>query len=172
MKPLNFNRKSWHSALYQSSYGTDELPDNICAYFWKLVFALIMLLPGFAGHIINMISWSLWKAGCYKGHNPVHAIWTAIHIPIFAVLAIFTATDKVPHMLWWGHVHPTLFNIWWTGGVVAIGGIIAILIVVGGIHLAENFRDVVRSTKGISTSPLKEGWKSFRGKYCSKITWN
>lgn len=47
MKKLEYNIKSWHSRLYMSTYGKEEyeLPNNICAYFWKLVLAIILFVP-------------------------------------------------------------------------------------------------------------------------------
>lgn len=177
MSTLQFNRKSWHSALYQSSYNTKELPDNICGYFWLLLFGIVMFPFSLAGHIINGISW-LFRKKQYGSHICAHAIWTSVHIPIFLVLGLLTMNDTT-HMLWWGHLPATAFNCWWTGGIVSVCVIIVMIILVLCGQLYESIRDNYRSKKyqknrnqPPTPSPIKEGWKSFRGKYCSKITWN
>lgn len=172
MKQLNFNRKSWHSALYQSSYGTEDLPDNICAYFWKLVLAIILIIPAFGGHIINMVSWSLWKAHKTSEHYPMHSIRSSLHIPIFILFASLTITDGDPKMLWWGHIKYNFFNLWWTGGIIVICIIMVILLLVLAALFFDGLTNHIKKIKRNTDNPIKEGWKAFRGKYCSKISWN
>lgn len=172
MNTLNFNRKSWHSALYQSSYGTSTLPDNICAYFWKLVFGIIMFPFAIAGHIINSVSWLFHKKP-YGSHICTHAIWTAANIPIFLVLGMFAMDDKT-HMIW-DCIKGTPFNLWWSGGLIAVGIVIVLIILVICGQVIDNWRDSYRysrSQREKTPSPIKEGFKAFKGKYCSRISWN
>lgn len=42
---MKLNSNSISSKLYRWFYGTKELPNNLCPYFWKLVLAWLVLVP-------------------------------------------------------------------------------------------------------------------------------
>jgi len=42
---MKLNLNSISSKLYRWFYGTKELPNNLCPYFWKLVLAWLVLIP-------------------------------------------------------------------------------------------------------------------------------
>jgi len=42
---MKLNQNSISSKLYRWFYGTKELPNNLCPYFWKLVLAWLVLIP-------------------------------------------------------------------------------------------------------------------------------
>ena len=42
---MKLNSNSISSKLYRWFYGTKELPNNLCPYFWKLVLAWLVLIP-------------------------------------------------------------------------------------------------------------------------------
>ncbi len=50
------NRNSFHARVYKYVHG-DKLPDNLCPYFWKMLFALIWCIPDtvirFPGMLLN-----------------------------------------------------------------------------------------------------------------------
>jgi len=43
---MKANSKSLHARLYKFTYSSD-LPVNLCPYFWKLVWGVIILIPNF-----------------------------------------------------------------------------------------------------------------------------
>jgi hypothetical protein len=44
-KDMKLNSNSISSKLYRWFYGTNDLPNNLCPYFWKLVLAWLVLIP-------------------------------------------------------------------------------------------------------------------------------
>jgi hypothetical protein len=42
---MKLNSNSISSKLYRWFYGTNDLPNNLCPYFWKLVFAWFIVIP-------------------------------------------------------------------------------------------------------------------------------
>ena len=42
---MTLNSNSISSKLYRWFYGTNDLPTNLCPYFWKLVLAWLVLVP-------------------------------------------------------------------------------------------------------------------------------
>jgi hypothetical protein len=42
---MKLNQNSISSKLYRWFYGTNDLPNNLCPYFWKLVLAWLVLIP-------------------------------------------------------------------------------------------------------------------------------
>jgi hypothetical protein len=43
---ITYNKKSIHARLYKFTYD-DKLPNDLCPYFWKFVFALVVFIPNF-----------------------------------------------------------------------------------------------------------------------------
>ena len=43
---MKADSKSLHARLYKFTYSSD-LPVNLCPYFWKLVWGVIILIPNF-----------------------------------------------------------------------------------------------------------------------------
>jgi hypothetical protein len=44
-KDMKLNSNSISSKLYRWFYGTNDLPNNLCPYFWKLVLSWLVLIP-------------------------------------------------------------------------------------------------------------------------------
>lgn len=42
---MKLNSNSISSKLYRWFYGTNDLPNNLCPYFWKLVLAWLVVIP-------------------------------------------------------------------------------------------------------------------------------
>lgn len=161
MKALQFNKKSWHGILWVSTYG-GNLPDNICAYFWSLLGAILLFPAAIIGHIINLFKQEV-KAG-YWALYPLACI-------ILGCITVFDAGKR-----YFVHTHITLWYLLFVGFLVSIG-ILAILAILGVIMWYMEERDSKRGPKEKKIkvnkpNPLIEGFKSFKGKYCSKITWD
>jgi hypothetical protein len=86
-KRLDYSKnKSLNVKVYRSAYGASEyeLPRTICPYFWKSVFAWLMLIPAFPGHLINIFS----------RDYEVKANWGIVHIPIVMICSLFYFSEK------------------------------------------------------------------------------
>ena len=42
---MNLTKNKFHSKLYKFFYKTDNLPNDLCSYFWGLLIALILAIP-------------------------------------------------------------------------------------------------------------------------------
>jgi hypothetical protein len=42
---MNLSENSLHAKLYRWFYASERLPNNLCPYFWKLMIALVFVLP-------------------------------------------------------------------------------------------------------------------------------
>jgi len=167
MKELNFNTKSWHGLLWSSTWGTN-LPNNICGYFWSLVLAILICPFAIFGHILNMIPKRTLDVS--DGENNCKAFWWVFTIPILVIMSL----------PWWEHVkNPTLFKMLLFGALDFIIFVLFLFIITGIGYLFEQLKYkysdylIVNTPKKIKKSnPLIEGFKAFKGKYCSQIKWN
>lgn len=131
-------------------------------------------IPCWPGYIINWID-DKWDAG----HGTEgKAIWWFLHVPIVMIMAIIwmdAIYGKPEHWAQW------VIDWGWYPIGIAVGiGLIVILIllgltVVGCIYIKQwidSKRNYSRAKNAVNKpNPLVEGWKAFKGKYCSKITW-
>lgn len=55
---MKLNQNSWHCWLYRSAYSVfpEDLPKNLCPYFWKLLGAFAMLPFSWSTHIANLMT--------------------------------------------------------------------------------------------------------------------
>ena len=53
---LKYSKKSWHAWLYRSFYCKDELPTNLCPYFWKVVLSFLLIPLTFPIHIFHFFT--------------------------------------------------------------------------------------------------------------------
>lgn len=105
---INLNQKSWHANLYSQLYN-DTLPNNLCKYFWRVIFALITLpawciickidknidafnkvfIGGWLTTIFYFLGWSLSNAFCMSIQTDV--LWIYYLTPLFAILTPIVA---------------------------------------------------------------------------------
>lgn len=57
---MKASKKSLHARLYQFTF-TTSLPENLCPYFWKLVWAVIVFIPNFIIQLPSLIVDKLYK---------------------------------------------------------------------------------------------------------------
>lgn len=159
MKSLEFNTKSWHSRLYQSTYGSG-LPSTICGYFWKLLLAILVAIPCWPAHAFNIIT---------KEYST--GIVAVIHVPLLIVAGAFLHMEE--------KVGTTpLYTLYWQGIIVIIGFSIALTIgILICLFIGNLYEYLTQSAfkkkkkKEKKPSPITEGWKAFIGKYCTPINW-
>lgn len=162
MEELNYKKKSWHAWLYISTYGGNEycLPKSICNYFWGLAFAIIIFIPSYIGHIINI----------FRKNDKYDKItaWHTIFITLISFVIPAGVIEKASYM------EMSLLKMHLTGLGILLAFIIflmlIILIMAGISYLLEGIKGI-KHVK-IAKNPLVEGFKSFKEKYCKKINWN
>lgn len=61
---LNYSKKSWHARLYLSTLCKEELPENLCPYFWTVMWCVIVFPLYIPTHLVNIIfkkpKWARW----------------------------------------------------------------------------------------------------------------
>jgi len=146
---MNLKKNSWHSALVQSTYGEGSLPQSLCPYFWKLLFAILVIPFTFIAHIVNLIC----RDYVVNGTPSV----------IFLFLTLAFSNFYVPKGV-------TYFSFWWV-----LWGFLTLCAVVGVVALIIWLFCILeeRSERKQAKKPniLVESFKAFKGKYCPKITW-
>ena len=161
MKFSEYKINSWHSILYRSTYGANSLPYNICTYFWSLLFAILIAPISWIGHGINLIRR---KFECKAGYWAIH------FIPVMLI----------GWAIAWEKTDP--FNFWKSYGFGLLVLLVVAIIIAALIGLAflkqefEEWLDKIRDDrpkkiKIKKPNPLIEGFKAFKGKYCTKIYW-
>lgn len=89
---MKINKNSWHSKLYHWTYDTDYityLPTNLCPYFWKLVFALLVFIPNLIVRIPYLILNKLWFKEISKGsESTINGILCSLSIFLLFVVSI------------------------------------------------------------------------------------
>ena len=58
---MKARKNSLHAKLYNFTYNS-SLPDSLCPYFWKLVFAVIMFIPNFILQLPALIGTFIFKS--------------------------------------------------------------------------------------------------------------
>ena len=153
MKELSLNINFWHSILWRSTWGR-SLPDNICGYFWSLVGAILLAPLAFVGHILNAFNFG------------IQAAWWAMYPVVCLGLGFLIEYDDKTNDWLMGFIMSIL---------VAIAFATLMFCCIGLEKLHENIKTkkqrILITSEGKKPNPLVEGFKAFKGKYCSKINW-
>lgn len=163
MKQLNFSTKSWHSVLWKSTWG-EYLPNNICAYFWSLLSAILLAPIAIIGHVFNIFKCRI-----------VAAWWALYPVGCVGIGCLPLLDDKGGFNQW--H-HWAFWKIFGYGILISLcfAAVIAIIIFCAFLwdRREENKAATPKENKQKSEpkpSPITEGFKALRGRYCSKINW-
>lgn len=147
---MEIRRNTWHSKLYRTMY--NDLTNNLCEYFWKLVLA-ILLLP------------FTWVALCIPKFRKDEDMGMGSYLLVGTVVyGFFSASwdlgsDFFPNQTL---ILQILF------GVVLITLLLGLIF--GAIALSCYIYDKTQETPK-RTNIVTERFKAFKGKYCPKITW-
>jgi len=155
---INFNKNSWHRQTYNALY-TSEAPDNLCPYFWKVVWA-----------IITMPAWCI-MSKIHKRADATEKIWIGGFLT-FLAFVISIASSTVVCDLFGGLIGDSSWVYYFSPIIIIL--LIALFIaffigfVVLSVTIEEKWKD--RETKE-STSLLGAKFKSWKDKNCPKINW-
>lgn len=150
---IQYSRNSWHSRLFENAYPFTRLPDNICSYFWLLLLAIVTLPITFIGRILNIfnLNFSFLLQVLIQGAMGV------------TLLLCSTIGQKLIDST-------TIINLLVGFGVILLSAIatMSFIFLIGAIGMLI---DKFLSKKKKFNNPLVEGFKAWKGKYCSKIDW-
>ncbi len=148
MKGITLNENSWHYKLYSATYYNYNKIENFCPYFWKTIFALLML----------PLTWSTYLWIRTPNNNPL-PIRIVISMATYLILGLLSYSISLYNLQEWLHIVgvPILF---------VILGLALLLLIVFIIFKIDDKMKQSDTMNFIST-----GVDSFMNKYCPKITW-
>ncbi|MES3018205.1 MAG: hypothetical protein V4721_10520 [Bacteroidota bacterium] len=158
---MKANTKSIHAKLYTFTYTTD-LPNNLCPYFWKLVFATLVFIPNFVIQTPALI-WNFFSK-TFTDLNEKRGVGFVIYVAI-TILSFIGFTNY--------HLIKALFNYYsYDHGAAVNGGIIDSGIAICLIwSLIAYWIRKHRKYSPPKDSVLKEFVKAKYNNYCPKIDW-
>lgn len=152
---------SLHAKLYKFTFSND-LPHNLCPYFWKLVWSLVVLIPNFILQlpylIINIFSKHKEK-DC--GDRIIGGI--AIYF-LVAIILLYTISSYQWFL--------AMFNCYYYNREFAnVGWILNFSIVIGIIYYI--IRKKIDESRSVEKNPniITEFVKAKYNKYCPQIDW-
>jgi hypothetical protein len=143
---MELSINSWHDKFYASTFNSKT--SNFCDHFWGLVLALITLPFTWSIYLLNLL---------FKGKNGYGAKLGAGLMINFLLLGLGIS------------IHETYWIDWFVGFGIGISIVIGILLAIFSIitYNESSFKNKVKETASLPV----EAFKSFKGKYCPKITW-
>lgn len=176
---MEINYKSTSARLYREFYNTKKMPESLCPYFWKLVFAwpsTILLSP------LLIPFWIANKLD--KSDTDIPVIGKAfIGAILYGCLFLVFCMGVSISSIWITYYQKTVWFQWYIGGFLVMFG----LLVAGIILLYQRWKDK-RHLKRLESSwdengnyiPIEnrtkpniiiEFVKAKYNRYCPKITW-
>lgn len=152
---MKLSKNSFNVKLFESTYSKNEiLPTYECEFFWKSLFAWILMIPCWPGHLWNLA----FKKFRIKG------IWWAFHSPILAVLG------SVSHDILKTNNSYVFYSYvlgWATAITIVFFAIIGVLFAM----FLLKFTSIFKSKKSKRKWIIPELFKGIKDKYCHKIEW-
>lgn len=164
---ITLKSKSWHVWLYKWTYGVQEVPNNLCAYFWGALLSVLMV-PVFTWMplVVEYVNLKINKGdGQVFGHCGLGMKYILTIIICAAVFFLFTIG-----VVFFEHTAPS----------IVITAIIALGIFI--IWFFKKKRILPKTTEAITKGVInitisepvimtKEFIKAKKNKYCPKINW-
>ena len=176
---MEINYNSTSARIYREFYNTKRMPESLCPYFWKLVFAwpiTILLSP------LLIPIWIIEKFD--KGNSDIPVIGKAfVGSILYGCLFLVFCMGVTISSIWITYYQKTVWFQWYIGGFLVMFG----LLVAGVILLFRMWKDK-RYQKRLDSSwdengnyiPIEdrvkpniiiEFVKAKYNRYCPKITW-
>lgn len=177
---MKLNSNSISSKLYRWFYGTNDLPNNLCPYFWKLVLAWLVLIP------YSLVGLPSIVMELYDKDYRYHDVSTGKRIGIGALcyIVLFFIFCMLSSIGWF-FVLPEKDSFYEFAGTIGffIWGISIVIGVIEGfkaykewnykrkIKYDEYGRRIYNFHKEEKTYLVVEFAKAKYNKYCPKIDW-
>jgi|LakMenEpi03Aug12_release.lakeMendotaPanAssembly.Ray.scaffolds.fasta_scaffold1349556_1 hypothetical protein len=173
---MTLNQNSTSARLYKWLYGTQDLPNNLCPYFWKVVLAYLVIVP----YILLALPYLIVLA-IYKESSKDDSFGKRIGIGFVLYFSIWCAASALCFIAMF-FVTPTRHSLY--EFMSLMGSLIWLIgLVLGGNHLWDEYKERKRTSRiryneygyRIYEEPksnlIVEFVKAKYGKYCPKINW-
>lgn len=167
---MKINSKSWYIWLYRSTYGVWGLPDNLCPFFWGLLFSIIAIPVTWTIHVIKLFT----ERGEPEQHNAL-GFGTVITFISFLIGCAYIPVNERGYYSHWILIY---FKGLGSFFAIAAGLFIVFLIF---YYLSELIKSIKskrpvkeynhEDIKPKRTNLLFAFIKAKLGKYCPKIEW-
>lgn len=180
---MKLNHNSISARLYRWFYITDEMPQTLCPYFWKLVIMWMLIIPyGLVSLpvIVTKQEPDEW------GARPLLGAFM-----YFFLFVIFIALFPLTYFFWGWFDHNSTFGKWQVGGILIWAVVLMIAVVWGILRIIDRRKRIRRhrQTEFIwndegdyipnpdyvpyeeKPSIIIEFIKAKYNKYCPKIDW-
>jgi hypothetical protein len=179
-KDMKLNSNSISSKLYRWFYGTNVLPNNLCPYFWKLVFSWLIVIP-YSLFCLPVISYELFdktyevtdnSTGKRIGYSLLIYFLLFLVSCMLSFFVVFFIEPEKDSFYWFMVVLGVL--LWFVG--IVIGVIEGVKSLkewnrIRKLKYDENGRRIWGETKEQKTYLVVEFAKAKYKKYCPKIDW-
>ena len=162
---MKADSKSLHARLYKFTYSSD-LPNNLCPYFWKLVWGVIIVIPNFLIQLPILI-YHLFKDKEYSEYESAGDNQTN-GIGVWAGIALLTGYIYLHY-----HMVKAVFNAYsYDSDLATIGSIMdtILLLVFLGVWYSEWRKNHPKVDK--SPGIVQEFIKAKYNNYCPKLEWD
>jgi hypothetical protein len=173
-------QNSVSAKVYRNFYETSHMPQSICPYFWKLVFAwpiTILLFP------LLIPFWIVDKINGDSGRVPFPAqvfIGILIYGAAFCIFCLGVTISSI----WITHYQGTNWYGWYIGGILVMYSllVVGVILLIREIKLKLRIRRIERrydaegnyinaEESEIKPNIIVEFIKAKYNKYCPKIDW-
>lgn len=151
---MRLNINSWHYKFWLLNFSGNEINipnNNFCDYFWNLILAVILIPFTWVGLVCGKI---------YKNSLP---FWLNL-IPTICLYGISCLAIILIKLF---YEQPKIMSI--TSGFM--GTVILLSYIILRIIRYFSYKNTINTNISEITIILKEGFLSFKGKYCPKISW-
>lgn len=165
---LQSNYNSWHARIYKYFYNIDnnELPDNLCAYFYKSLFSILLFIPYALFEIPSRVFPDVGR------NTNVNKIFRGLvfYFGIFLIISFFI---KIIEIFYYDfNLHPKLDKCIILGfSMVCIIIMFGIFVLIGYLFKTIKNKFFHKHNESQKTNLLLEFIKAKKNKYCPKIEW-
>jgi hypothetical protein len=163
---MKVRKNSLHAKLYKFTYDS-KLPNNLCPYFWKLVFAFVVFIPNFIIQLPVLIT----KVFGYEKLDNVYnrctgfCIYLSLLIVYRILITNYHAFKEMIHCYSYDSSLATF-------GIIIDIIILFILFIVGLVKIYKYFKNKKRYLENNNENIITEFIKAKYNKYCPKLDWN
>lgn len=155
---MNLSKNSFSAKLYRFFYNTDDLPNNLCPYFWQLLLAYILVIP----FILPVI---ILRYGTDKNIDIPAAIIIGIRLVVQFALITITSMIIIPINLFTGLFNLKVIDFMITFAIIGY----LIVAIIGLFFLVDKLSTLTTNSNKISI--VGEFIKAKYNNYCPKIDW-
>lgn len=159
---MELKENSVLSKIYRWFYGLNYMPNNLCEYFWRLVFMFVFIMPSailsFPYNIIQYVSNKRSNFKLPNNNTPLNGV--VIWFGLLLISCILVAISL-------------FFNTYETGSNLDTMSKIGIALLVGGslLFIVIGIVNLIHSNVTSKSNIVVEFVKAKKNKYCPKIDW-